>query len=88
MGGVYWGRFYALGAVFFGLALLMPLWPEVAPLAFGVAWAVALGLIARHLNRLATAAAEGRKPAKTEAVPTRTATTTAPAQAPESPVES
>jgi serine/threonine-protein kinase len=85
MGGVYWGRFYALGAVFFGLALLMPLWPEVAPLVFGVAWTVALGLIARHLHRLATAAGQAGKPGKTEVVPTQPATTTAP-KAPQSPV--
>jgi serine/threonine protein kinase len=70
MGGVFWGRFYSLGATFFGLALLMPLWPDAAPLVFGTAWAVALGLIARHLNRLEKAAAGAGKAAKTQAVPT------------------
>ena len=74
MGGVYWGRFYALGATFFLLAMLMPLWPELAPLAFGGAWAVALGLIARHLGRLETRRGEGEKIGSLSVLPTRPAT--------------
>ena len=36
MGGTFWGRFYALGAAFFALAVVMPLWLDGAPLLFGV----------------------------------------------------
>ena len=74
MGGAFWGRFYALGVTFWVLAMFMPMWPEMAPLAFGVAWAVALGLIARHLRRLAAASGEDRRTGKTDAMPTRTET--------------
>ncbi len=78
MGGVFWGRFYALGATFFILAMLMPWWPEAAPLIFGSAWTVALGLIARHLNRLSKEAGEDGKTGKTSVLPTRPAIPPAP----------
>ena len=73
MGGVYWGRFYSLGATYFVLALLMPIWPEFAPLAYGGAWVVALGLIARHLSRLAKEAGDPAKTGKIDLIPTRPA---------------
>src|SRR5713101_6434604 len=71
MGGAFWGRFHALGATDLILAMVMPMWPDLAPLAFGVAWAVALGLIARHRRRLAAETGEGRKTGKTDVLPTR-----------------
>jgi eukaryotic-like serine/threonine-protein kinase len=52
MGSNYWGRCYALGLAFFGLALLMPLWLAWAPLLFGAAWGVVLGALGLHLRRL------------------------------------
>jgi serine/threonine protein kinase len=52
MGGLYWGRYYAIGLAFFVLALLMPLRLEWSPLAYGVLWALCLVAIARHLRRL------------------------------------
>jgi predicted Ser/Thr protein kinase len=78
MGGAYWGRFFALGAAFLLMAMLMPLWPTLAPLAFGGAWAVALGLIARHLRRLAMEAGGTRKSTEGSPLPTRAGTPTAP----------
>ena len=74
MGGVFWGRFYSLGATFFILAMLMPIWPDLAPLAFGGAWVVSLGLIARHLRRLETASGPGEKTGQVGGLPTRQAT--------------
>jgi tRNA A-37 threonylcarbamoyl transferase component Bud32 len=52
MGGIWWGRYYAIGLAFFVLALLMPLRLEWSPLAYGTLWAVCLAAIARHLRRL------------------------------------
>ncbi len=52
MGSNYWGRCYAIGACFFGLALLMPLKLQLAPLEFGAAWGLVLTLIGLHLRRL------------------------------------
>ncbi len=57
MGGLYWGRYYVVGAVFFVLALLMPLHLEWAPLEFGVVWALVLAVIGRHLRHLASVVA-------------------------------
>jgi hypothetical protein len=71
MGGAFWGRFYALGSAFFVAAILMPVLGDLGPLAFGGAWAVALGLIARHLLRLEKAGATAQKeqPAHRPTVP-------------------
>jgi serine/threonine protein kinase len=52
MGSNYWGRCYAIGVAFFGLALVMPLRLTLAPLEFGAAWSLALVLIGLHLRRL------------------------------------
>ena len=55
MGGVYWGRSSTrLGTLFFVLAMLMPLCLNVAPLAFGGAWALTLGLIRAALEPTGT----------------------------------
>jgi hypothetical protein len=52
MGGLYWGRYYAVGLAFFLLAALMPLHLGGAPLAFGLLWTVCLVGIGLHLRRL------------------------------------
>ncbi len=57
MGGSYWGRCYAFGLAFFGLALVLPaLRPELTPLGFGALWVVALVSMGRQLRRLAAEA--------------------------------
>jgi serine/threonine protein kinase len=57
MGSNYWGRCYAFGVAFFGLALLMSWRTDLAPLAFGALWAGSLVAIGRHLQRLGARAA-------------------------------
>jgi serine/threonine protein kinase len=52
MGSNYWGRLYAIGLAFFGLAALMPFHMEWAPLEFGTLWGVALLLLGLHLRKL------------------------------------
>jgi serine/threonine protein kinase len=52
MGSNYWGRCYAVGLAFFGVAALMPLFLSWAPLAFGVLWGSALAALGLHLRRL------------------------------------
>ncbi len=54
MGGSFWGRFYLMGAAFFVLAGLMPLWLEAAPVALGTAWSLCHVLISARLRRLAS----------------------------------
>lgn len=56
MGSNYWGRCYAFGVAFFGLALLAAWRLELGPLAFGGLWAGALVTIGRHLQRLGSRA--------------------------------
>jgi serine/threonine protein kinase len=52
MGSNYWGRCYAVGLVFFALALLITGHLSVAPLAFGLLWGVTLVAVGLHLRRL------------------------------------
>jgi hypothetical protein len=52
MGSNYWGRCYAVGLAFMGLALVMPLRLAWAPVEFGLAWCVALVSFGLHLRRL------------------------------------
>jgi eukaryotic-like serine/threonine-protein kinase len=52
MGAGYWGRFYAFGAAFFGLAALASWLPAWSPLYFGLLWALALLGAAKRLRRL------------------------------------
>jgi hypothetical protein len=59
MGGLYWGRYYAVGILFFVLALLIALHLAWAPLAFGLFWAVVLTGIGLHLRHVASRAAGG-----------------------------
>jgi serine/threonine-protein kinase len=53
LGGNYWGRFYAFGAGFFLLALIMPQTLKWASLEFGLLWTAALAAIGLRLRRLA-----------------------------------
>ena len=53
MGSHYWGRCYAIGALFFILAIVMPYRLEWAPLVFGSVWLVILVAMGRHLGGLA-----------------------------------
>ncbi len=52
MGSNYWGRCYAFGLAFWGLAVLMPLHLEWAPLEFGVLWSAILTAVGLHLRSL------------------------------------
>jgi serine/threonine protein kinase len=61
MGSNYWGRCYAIGAVFFMVAAAMPLDLSLAPLEFGIAWSVALTLLGLHLRKLGIKHEEARK---------------------------
>jgi hypothetical protein len=63
MGSNYWGRCYAVGLVFFALALLVTSWLPLAPLAFGVLWAVTLVALGLHLRRLGDRV-ESKEPAE------------------------
>lgn len=51
LGSSYWGYCYVIGGAFVGLALLMPFWLAVAPLAFAVSWAASLATLAARLQR-------------------------------------
>jgi serine/threonine-protein kinase len=53
LGSTYWGGCYLVGLGFFGLAVLMPLYPDWAPLMFGGLWSGALVMIGLRLHRLA-----------------------------------
>jgi serine/threonine-protein kinase len=57
--GVYWGRLYLLGLAFLGVALLMPLRLEWAPIAFAGMLGTSLWLITRHIQRMGEARASG-----------------------------
>jgi hypothetical protein len=50
MGSNYWGRCYAFGAAFFIAAAVMPMQMTLAPLLFGVLWAITLVMLALHLR--------------------------------------
>jgi eukaryotic-like serine/threonine-protein kinase len=60
MGSNYWGRCYAVGALFFGLAALMPFFLEYGPLAFGLFWSVTLTATGLHLRDLGNKQAEAK----------------------------
>ena len=52
MGSNYWGRCYALGLAFFGLAVLMPLNIYWAPLEFGILWSITFISLGMHLHKI------------------------------------
>jgi eukaryotic-like serine/threonine-protein kinase len=58
LGSVLWGRCYAFGLAFLGVACLMAAAMPYAPLMFGVTWAVVLTLFGLRLRRLAREAAD------------------------------
>jgi serine/threonine protein kinase len=56
--GVYWGRLYLMGLAFVGLALLMPLRLDLAPIVFTLLLGASLWVITSHIRRMAKAKAE------------------------------
>src|SRR5205814_1794261 len=50
MGSNYWGRCYAIGAVFFVIGPLMTLDLTLGPLYFGLVWTVVLTMLGLHLR--------------------------------------
>lgn len=58
MGSSYWGQCYLCAVLFFGLALVMPSNLAVAPLEFGLLWAVCLTAIAMRLRQLSSASTD------------------------------
>jgi serine/threonine protein kinase len=60
MGSNYWGRCYAVGLIFFGLAFAVTFALPLAPLAFGVLWSVTLVALGLHLRRLGNRAGDAR----------------------------
>jgi serine/threonine-protein kinase len=52
MGGSIWGGCYLVGLSFFALALIMPLNPELSPVAFGLLCSVTSGCLSYRLFRL------------------------------------
>ena len=59
MGGSYWGHCFSFGAIFFVLAVLMPVNLRWSPLEFGLLWAVCLTLIGNRLRGLAKSKGQG-----------------------------
>ena len=55
MGSSYWGQCYLCAFLFFALSLVMPSNLAVAPLEFGLLWAVCLTAIAMRLRQLSSA---------------------------------
>ncbi len=51
MGSNYWGRCYAIGAIFFVSAPLIALDLRFGPLIFGVLWAIILVMLGLHLGK-------------------------------------
>jgi hypothetical protein len=60
MGSNYWGRCYAIGAVFFCAAPVMALDLRYGPLIFGVVWTIVLLLFSWHLHRQGLRAEQDR----------------------------
>jgi hypothetical protein len=52
MGSNYWGKCYAFGLAFMGLAVLMLLKLDLAPLLFGLLWSITFVTLGLHLRRL------------------------------------
>jgi hypothetical protein len=59
MGSNYWGRCYAVGVLFFGLAFAITFALPLAPLAFGLLWSATLLALGLHLRRLGSRGAGG-----------------------------
>jgi eukaryotic-like serine/threonine-protein kinase len=67
MGANYWGRCYAIGAAFFVAAALMPVQLTLAPLIFGVLWAITLLMLGMHLRSQARKPGSGGAAASNQA---------------------
>jgi serine/threonine-protein kinase len=52
LGSSYWGRCYAFGLSFYGLALLMNIDLRWSPIEFGITWTVVLIIIGNRLRNL------------------------------------
>jgi serine/threonine-protein kinase len=63
MGSNYWGRCYAIGALFFLVAPVMTLDLHYGPLIFGVQWSIVLLMLGLHLRN------QGMKIARERAAP-------------------
>ena len=70
MGANYWGRCYAIGAAFFIAAALMPVHLTLAPLIFGVLWAITLLMLGMHLRSQAAKSGSGGGSALPSQAPT------------------
>src|SRR5262249_51196872 len=55
LGSRYWGGCYLIGAAFCAAGLVMPLYLDAGPLAFGLMWSAALVMIGLRLMRLSDA---------------------------------
>lgn len=64
LGSILWGRCYAFGLLFLGVACVMAAAMPYAPLMFGVTWAAVLTLFGLRLRRLARETAEQAPPAE------------------------
>ncbi|MCC6419996.1 MAG: serine/threonine protein kinase, partial [Gemmataceae bacterium] len=60
MGSNYWGRCYAFGLLFFGVAVAVTQHLAAAPLVFGFLWGATLAALGLHLRRLGIRATEDR----------------------------
>jgi eukaryotic-like serine/threonine-protein kinase len=61
MGSNYWGRCYAIGLAFLGVAMVSSLYLLWSPLAFGVLWAIALCSLGVRLRNLGARADEEKQ---------------------------
>ena len=68
MGSNYWGKCYAFGLAFIGLAALMPFKLDLAPLLFGLLWSVTFVSLGLHLRRISQES--GPEPGDANVAPT------------------
>jgi serine/threonine-protein kinase len=69
MGGTYWGGCYLIGLSFWAVALLMPFWPEGAPLKLGCMMGAALATLGARLRRFEREMREEQHGGRTDGVP-------------------
>jgi serine/threonine protein kinase len=72
MGSNYWGRCYAIGAVFFLMAPLMALDLTFGPLLFGILWSITLVMFGLHLGGQALRAEAKQVPSPAPSTQTAT----------------
>ncbi len=61
MGSTFWGKCYIVGLQFFGVAAVMPIKLDWAPLELGVVWCIMLTWIAHRVRKLGAEAEVARK---------------------------